>query len=230
MAKEEQKKTDTKKAAPAASGEVKKPRKKAGTGGNITAEISAVGETKISPKVVSRLQLKYKNEIIEKLRKELGLENTMEIPRLKKIVLNCGVKEAVTNPKSIDSTFNDLMIISGQKPVIRRAKKAIAAFKVRQGNPVAVSVTLRRARMYEFLDRLINVALPRVRDFKGISPRSFDGRGNYSLGLKEQIIFPEISYDKVDQIRGFTVTIETSARKNEDARALLTHFGMPFRK
>ena len=140
------------------------------------------------------------------------------------------MKEAVANPKVLDSTFEEIMAITGQKPVTTRAKKAIAAFKVRKGNAVGVMVTLRRARMYEFLDRLMNVALPRVRDFKGVNTKSFDGRGNYSLGIREQIIFPEINYDKVDKIRGMTVTIETTATTNEHARSLLTELGMPFRK
>jgi len=154
----------------------------------------------------------------------------MQVPRIEKIVVNCAVKEAVGNPKVLDSTMNEIMAITGQKPVMTRAKKAIAAFKVRKGNAVAVAVTLRRARMYEFFDRLVSIALPRVRDFKGISPKSFDGRGNYSLGVKEQIIFPEINYDLVDAIRGMTITIVTTAKNNEQARALLTEMGMPFRK
>jgi large subunit ribosomal protein L5 len=154
----------------------------------------------------------------------------MQVPRIEKIVVNCAVKEAIGNPKVLDSTMNEIMAITGQKPIMTRAKKAIAAFKVRKGNAVAVAVTLRRARMYEFFDRLVTVALPRVRDFKGISPKSFDGRGNYSLGIKEQIIFPEINYDLVDAIRGMTITIVTTAKNNEQARALLTEMGMPFRK
>ena len=145
-------------------------------------------------------------------------------------MINCAVKEAVANPKVLDGTFEEIMAITGQKPVMTRAKKAIAAFKVRAGNPVGVMVTLRRARMYEFLDRLMNVALPRVRDFKGVNNKAFDGRGNYSLGIREQIIFPEINYDKVDKVRGMTVTITTTAKTNEHARALLAELGMPFRK
>ncbi|OFZ22331.1 MAG: 50S ribosomal protein L5 [Bdellovibrionales bacterium GWB1_55_8] len=162
--------------------------------------------------------------------KEFQFKNPMQVPRLSKVVINCAVKDAVANPKVLDGTFDEIMTIAGQKPVMTRARKAIAAFKVRAGNPVGVVVTLRRARMYEFLDRLMNVALPRVRDFKGVGTKGFDGRGNYSLGLREQIIFPEINYDKVDKIRGMTVTITTTANTNEHARALLTELGMPFRK
>jgi len=154
----------------------------------------------------------------------------MQVPRLVKVTINCAVKEAVGNPKVLDGTFDEIMAITGQKPVLTRARKAIATFKVREGNAVGVMVTLRRARMYEFLDRLMNVALPRVRDFKGVNPKSFDGRGNYSLGIREQIIFPEINYDKVEKVRGMTVTVHTTATNNEQARALLTELGMPFRK
>jgi large subunit ribosomal protein L5 len=145
-------------------------------------------------------------------------------------VINCAIKEAVANPKVLDHAVEDLMLITGQKPVLTRAKKAIAAFKVRQGNAVGVMVTLRRDRMFEFLDRLMHIALPRVRDFRGVSPKGFDGRGNFSMGLREQIIFPEINYDKVDSVRGMTVTVTTTAKTNEHARALLTELGMPFRK
>jgi len=162
--------------------------------------------------------------------KQYQFKNPMQVPRLAKVVVNCAVKDAVANPKVLDGTFEEIMAITGQKPVMTRARKAIAAFKVRAGNPVGVMVTLRRARMYEFLDRLMNVALPRVRDFKGVNNKSFDGRGNYSVGIREQIIFPEINYDKVDKIRGMTVTITTTAKTNEHARALLAELGMPFRK
>jgi large subunit ribosomal protein L5 len=162
--------------------------------------------------------------------KEFQFKNAMQVPRVTKIVINCAVKDAVANPKVLDGTFEEIMAITGQKPVMTRARKAIAAFKVRSGNAVGVMVTLRRARMYEFLDRLMNVALPRVRDFKGVNPKGFDGRGNYSLGIREQIIFPEINYDKVDKVRGMTVTITTTAKTNEHGRALLSELGMPFRK
>ena len=162
--------------------------------------------------------------------KEFNFANSMQVPRLTKITVNCAVKDAVSNPKVLDGTYEEIMTITGQKPVLTRSRKAIAAFKVRQGNAVGVMVTLRRARMYEFLDRLMNVALPRVRDFKGVNPKGFDGRGNYSLGIREQIIFPEINYDKIDKVRGMTITIETTAKNNEHARTLLTEMGMPFRK
>ncbi len=162
--------------------------------------------------------------------KQFNETNPMAIPRLSKIVLNCAIKDAVANPKVLDTAMDEITAITGQKPVLTRSRKAIASFKVREGNAVGVMVTLRRARMYEFLDRLVNVALPRVRDFKGVSPKSFDGRGNFSLGLREQIIFPEINYDKVDKVRGMTITITTTARNNEQARAMLAELGMPFKK
>ncbi len=192
--------------------------------------IAAPGETKTSPSKMPRLKAHYAKHAIPALMKEFQFKNPMQVPRLRKITVNCAVKEAIGNPKVLDGTFDEIMAITGQKPVMTKAKKAIAAFKVRKGNTVGVMVTLRRARMYEFLDRLMNVALPRVRDFKGVNPKGFDGRGNYSLGIREQIIFPEINYDKVDKVRGMTITIETSAMKNEHARALLAELGMPFRK
>jgi large subunit ribosomal protein L5 len=179
-------------------------------------KIAGPGETKSSPSKTPRLKDHYKSKVIPALMKEFAFKNSMQVPRLKKITVNCAVKEA--------------MSITGQKPVTTKSRKAIAAFKVRKGNAVGVMVTLRRARMYEFLDRLMNVALPRVRDFKGVNTKGFDGRGNYSLGIREQIIFPEINYDKVDKVRGMTVTIETTANTNEHGRALLTELGMPFRK
>ncbi len=188
------------------------------------------GETKISPESEIGMKSHYEKVVVAALMKKFNYSSKMEVPRFEKIVVNCAVKEAIGNPKVLDSTLNDIMAITGQKPVMTRAKKAIAAFKVRKGNAVAVAVTLRRARMYEFFERLVNVSLPRVRDFKGVSPKSFDGRGNYSLGIKEQIIFPEISYDLVDSVRGLTITIVTTAKNNEHARALLTEMGMPFRK
>ncbi len=172
----------------------------------------------------------YKTKVVPALMKEFQFKSSMEVPRLTKVVINCAIKDAVANPKVLDGAIEEIMTITGQKPVLTRSRKAIAAFKVRAGNPVGVMVTLRRARMYEFLDRLMNVALPRVRDFKGVPTKSFDGRGNYSLGLREQIIFPEINYDKVDKIRGMTITIATSAKTNEQARAVLNELGMPFRK
>ncbi len=193
-------------------------------------KIAAVGETRASPSKTPRLAVHYKTKVIPAMMKEHQFANAMQVPRLRKVTVNCAVKEAVGNPKVLDSALDEVMTITGQKPVLTRAKKAIAAFKVRQGNAVGVMVTLRRARMYEFLDRLMNVALPRVRDFRGVSAKSFDGRGNYSLGIREQIIFPEINYDKVDKVRGMTITIETTATTNEHARTLLAELGMPFRK
>ena len=193
-------------------------------------KIAAEGELTVSPKYAVRMKTTYEKEVIPALMKQFGFKSVMQVPRISKIVINCAVKEAVGNPKVLDSTLNDVMAIAGQKPVMTRAKKAIAAFKVRKGNAVAVAVTLRRARMYEFFDRLVNISIPRVRDFKGVSPRAFDGRGNYSLGVREQLIFPEVSYDLVDSIRGLTITIVTTAQNNEHARALLTEMGMPFRK
>ncbi len=214
-------------AADAARAKAKKAKEDAAAS---AMKIAAPGETKTSPSKTPRLQTLYKTKVVPALMKENQFKNPMEVPRLLKVTVNCAVKEAVGNPKVLDGTFEEIMAITGQKPVLTKAKKAIAAFKVRKGNTVGVMVTLRHARMYEFLDRLMNVALPRVRDFKGVNSKSFDGRGNYSLGIREQIIFPEINYDKVDKIRGMTITIETSAKTNEHARALLTELGMPFRK
>lgn len=213
--------------AEAAKARAKKAKEEAAAS---AVKIAAPGETKVSPSKTPRLVTHYSQKAIPALMKEFQFKNPMQVPRLKKVVINCAVKEAVANPKVLDSTYEEIMAITGQKPVLTKSRKAIAAFKVRKGNTVGVMVTLRRARMYEFLDRLMNVALPRVRDFKGVNPKSFDGRGNYSLGIREQIIFPEINYDKVDKIRGMTVTIETTAKTNEHARALLTEMGMPFRK
>jgi large subunit ribosomal protein L5 len=161
--------------------------------------------------------------------KEFNYGNRMQVPRLEKIVLNVGLGEAIANAKLIDAAVEEVGVITGQRPVVTRAKKAIANFKLRQGLPIGVMVTLRQTRMYEFLDRLVNMALPRVRDFKGVSAKSFDGRGNYTLGLREQLIFPEINYDKVEKIKGMNITIVTTARTDEEARALLRLFGMPFR-
>jgi large subunit ribosomal protein L5 len=162
--------------------------------------------------------------------KKLDLKNPMEVPKITRIVVNAVTKDAVANPKILDNLTAELAMITGQKPVPTRAKKAIAAFKLRKGIPLGAMVTLRNKRMYEFLDRLVNVALPRVRDFRGVSPKSFDGRGNYTLGLKEQVIFPEINFDKVDKARGMNITFVTTAKDNEAARMLLTELGMPFRK
>jgi large subunit ribosomal protein L5 len=177
-----------------------------------------------------RLKDKYRSEIAPKLREEFGYENVHQIPRLEKVTVNVGLGEAVQNVKVVDHAVSDLTKITGQKPVITRARKSIAGFKLREGMPIGAKVTLRRDRMYEFLERLLNVALPAVRDFRGISPKGFDGKGNYTLGIKEQIIFPEIDYDKVDKIRGMNITLVTTADTDEEARALLRHIGLPFRK
>lgn len=180
--------------------------------------------------MAARLKDKYLKEIKPALQKELGLKNAMAVPRLEKIVLNMGLGEATQNVKVMDPLMTDLGLITGQKPVTTRAKKSIAAFKVREGMPIGAMVTLRGEKMYEFLDRLVSTALPRVRDFKGVSTKSFDGRGNYTLGIRDQLIFPEIDYSRVDKLKGMNVTIVTTAKDDQHARALLKHFGMPFRQ
>jgi len=179
---------------------------------------------------MNRLKEIYKEEIAPALFEELSLENVMQVPKVEKIVLNIGVGEALDNPKALDEAVRDLTTITGQRPVVTKAKKSIANFKLREGRAIGTKVTLRGDRMWAFLDRLVNVALPRVRDFRGISPDSFDGRGNYTLGLKEQLIFPEINYDDVDTVRGMEITIVTTADNDDQARALLTKIGMPFKK
>ncbi|MCS6298109.1 MAG: 50S ribosomal protein L5 [Nitrospira sp.] len=176
-----------------------------------------------------RLRETYRDQVVPALMKEFGYGNLMQVPRLERIVLNVGMGEAIQNVKLLESAANELGIITGQKPVTTRAKKAIAGFKLRQGMPIGAKVTLRSRRMWEFLDRLISLALPRIRDFRGISPKAFDGRGNYTLGLKEQLIFPEIEYDSVASIHGMDITIVTTARTNDEGKALLKHLGMPFR-
>ncbi len=176
------------------------------------------------------LKERYQKEISPALMKALGLENVMQIPRVMKVVVNIGLGEAMDNPKALDAAVIDLTTITGQKPVVTKARKSIANFKLREGRAIGTAVTLRGDRMWSFLDRLMNIVLPRVRDFRGVSPNSFDGRGNYTLGLKEQIIFPEIEYDKVDKVRGLEITIVTSATTDEQALALLQMLGMPFRK
>jgi large subunit ribosomal protein L5 len=179
--------------------------------------------------MATRLKERYEKEVGPTLLKEFGYKNRMQLPTLHKIVLNVGLGEAITNAKAIDAAVNDLRIISGQQPVVTKAKKSIAQFKVRTGMPIGAMVTLRGERMWEFLDRLLSIALPRTRDFHGVSPRSFDGRGNYTLGLREQLLFPEIDYDKIDKIRGMEVSIVTTARTDEEGRRLLQLLGMPFR-
>ena len=175
-----------------------------------------------------RLKEKYTSEVAKAMMEKFGYKNVMEIPKIEKVVLNMGIGEAVANPKVIDSAVADMTLISGQKPVVNRAKKSVAAFKIRAGMPIGAKVTLRGERMYYFVDKLFNVALARVRDFRGVSPKSFDGRGNYTLGIKEQLIFPEIEYDKVDKIRGMDIIIVTTAKTDEEARELLKLMGMPF--
>ena len=179
---------------------------------------------------MSRLQDFYRDTVVPKLRKDLGLDNPMQVPRITKITVNMGVGEAVADRKVVDAAAADMAKITGQKPLITKSKKAIASFKLREGLPIGCKVTLRGERMYEFLDRLITVAIPRIRDFRGVSARAFDGRGNYTLGVKEQIIFPEIQYDAIDQLRGMDITITTTAVNNEQGRALLEAFNFPFRK
>ncbi len=178
---------------------------------------------------MARLKEKYINEVQPILKEKFGYKNVMEIPKIEKIVINMGVGEATENPKALDGAVEDLTTIAGQKPVVTRAKKSVAAFKLREGTPIGCKVTLHGDRMYEFADRLINVAIPRVRDFNGVSPKAFDGRGNYTLGIKEQLIFPEIDYDKVDKVRGMDIVFVTTAETDEQARGLLRALGMPFR-
>jgi len=177
-----------------------------------------------------RMKEFYKNTIAPKLLREFGYKNPNQAPKLVKVSLNMGLGEAIQNAKILDSAATELAAISGQKPIITKARRSIAAFKLREGMPIGVTVTLRRDKMYYFLDKLINVVLPRVRDFRGVSPKAFDGRGNYTLGIKEHIIFPEIDYDKIDKIKGLNISIVTSARSDEEARFLLSELGMPFRK
>jgi large subunit ribosomal protein L5 len=179
-------------------------------------------------KYVPRMKEEYENTIRPALKDELGLSSIMQVPRIEKITLNMGVGEAKTDAKQLDAAMDELTIIAGQRPQIRKARKSVAQFKIREGMPIGAKVTLRGARMYEFLDRLVSIALPRIRDFRGLNPRSFDGRGNYSLGVREQIIFPEIDYDAIQQVRGLDVTITTSAETDEQARALLQALGLPF--
>jgi len=176
-----------------------------------------------------RLKEKYQNEVVPALEQKFGYKNIMEVPKVHKVVVSMGVSDAVQDPKTLDSAANDMALISGQKPIITRAKKSIAAFKLRAGVPIGCKVTLRGARMYYFLDKLFNAALPRIRDFRGVSGDSFDGRGNYTLGLKEQLVFPEVEYDKVDKIRGMDITIVTSARTDEEGLELLRLMGLPVR-
>ena len=179
---------------------------------------------------MTRVKETYQKEIIDGMVKKFGYKNVMQVPKIEKIVINMGIGEAKENSKVLDAAMNDLAIIAGQKPVTTKAKNSIANFKIREGMPIGCKVTLRGERMYEVLDRLVNLALPRVRDFRGVNPNAFDGRGNYALGIKEQLIFPEIEYDKVDKVRGMDIIIVTTAATDEEARELLAQFGMPFKK
>lgn len=178
---------------------------------------------------MARLKEKYRSEVVQAMIKKFGYKNIMEVPKLEKVVVNIGVGEAIQNSKAMDAAVGDLTTVTGQRPVITKAKKSIAAFKLRQGMKIGCKVTLRGDRMYHFVDKLFNIALPRVRDFRGVSPKSFDGRGNYSMGIKEQLIFPEIEYDKIDKVRGMDIIFVTTARTDEEARELLKLLGMPFR-
>jgi large subunit ribosomal protein L5 len=208
----------------------KKPRAPKGDKGHAAAENRPSAEApRHAAKERPRLRVRFEKEVAVALMKDLDLKNPMAVPRLNKIVVNMGVGEATQNAKLIDPAVNELGQITGQKPVVTRAKKSIAAFKVREGMPIGAMVTLRGDRMYEFFDRLVSIVLPRVRDFKGVSTKSFDGRGNYTIGLHDQLIFPEIDYAKVDKLKGMNVTIVTTARSDDQARSLLKHLGMPFR-
>ena len=177
---------------------------------------------------MDRLQEKYLKEVVPAMTEKFGYKNIMQLPKIEKVIINMGVGEAVGNPKALDSAVADLTIIAGQKPILTRAKKSLAAWKLRQGMPIGAKVTLRGLRMYQFLDKFMNVALPRVRDFRGVSDKAFDGRGNYAVGLKEQLIFPEIEYDKIDKLRGMNIVVVTTAKSDEEARELLKLMGMPF--
>jgi large subunit ribosomal protein L5 len=183
-----------------------------------------------TPTEKARLLVRYQEEIVPALVKEFRYGNAMEVPRLEKAVVNIGMGEAIQNGRAIDAASADIRQITGQQPIVIRARKSVAAFKLREGMPIGIKVTLRSRRMYDFLDKLINVALPRIRDFRGVDPKAFDGHGNYTLGLREQLVFPEIDYDKIDKLRGLEVCVVTTARTDEEGRALLTHLGMPFRK
>jgi large subunit ribosomal protein L5 len=198
--------------------------------GKAAAAAKEVAQERVKREKPARLRTLYNQQIKQKLQAELGIKNPMEVPRLVKITINMGIGEAVTNPKLLDSAVDELGAITGQRPVVTRAKKSIAVFKLRAGQKIGAMVTLRKDHMYEFLDRLVNFALPRVRDFKGVSPKAFDGRGNYTLGIREEIIFPEINFEKLDKAKGMNITFNTTAANDDQSRALLRHFGMPFRQ
>jgi large subunit ribosomal protein L5 len=209
--------------------EEKETKKKKGAAAEPAEPAGKPARPKLNNQASARLRFKYQKEVVPALMKEFGMKNVMAVPRLEKVVINMGVGEATQNAKVMDPAVAELQQITGQKPVVTKAKKSIAAFKVREGMPIGAMVTLRGDRMYEFLDRLMNVALPRVRDFRGVSTKSFDGRGNFTLGLHDQLIFPEIDYSKVDKQKGMNVTIVTTAKSDDHARALLKQMGMPFR-
>jgi large subunit ribosomal protein L5 len=210
--------------------EQKEQKPKKGAAAEATEQGSKPSRPKLNNAASARLRDKYKSEVVPSLMKEFELKNVMAVPRLEKVVINMGMGEATQNAKVLDPAVAELTQITGQKPIVTKAKKSIAAFKVREGMPIGAMVTLRGDRMYEFLDRLMNVALPRVRDFRGVSTKSFDGRGNYTLGLRDQLIFPEIDYAKVDKQKGMNVTIVTTAKSDDQARSLLKALGMPFRQ
>jgi len=204
----------------------KKPKRKAGGKVELAKPVTTTPQDRVEP----RLKKRYDTDAIPALMRQFNYKNKMQVPRIQKITVNMGLGEATQNAKMIESGMVEVTALTGQKPVVTRARKSIATFKLRAGEAIGVMVTLRRARMWEFLDRLIGFALPRVRDFKGVSPKAFDGQGNYTLGLKEQIIFPEIDYDKVEKVKGLNISIVTTARNDEEGRALLQHLGMPFRQ
>jgi large subunit ribosomal protein L5 len=210
--------------------EKKEKKAKAPADGQQAAPAAKAPPKPEEPAKPARLRVRFGQEVLPELMKELGFKNPMQVPRLDKIVVNMGLGEAINNGKIIDASVEQLASITGQKPVVTKARKSIANFKLRQGQSIGAMVTLRGDRMYEFFDRLVSVALPRVRDFKGVSPKAFDGKGNYTLGVREQVIFPEINYDKVEKIKGLNITVVTTARNDEEGRALLRHLGMPFRQ
>jgi large subunit ribosomal protein L5 len=231
MASEETEKKPKAEKAEKAGGEKaeKKPAKKGGDNRRSAQQQEAAPVITTEKVVAPRFQEKYAKDVIPALRKQFNYKNPNQVPRLQKIVVNMGLGAAVTNPKIIDAAVEELKAFAGQKPIVTRAKKAIATFKLRAGVPIGAMVTLRKARMWEFMDRLVSLALPRTRDFRGISRKAFDGKGNYTLGLKEQIIFPEINYDRIDAIKGLNISFVTTARTDEEGRALLQQLGMPFR-
>jgi len=229
MADDDKKKAGEKKAKPAGEGGGEKKKsggRKGGGPAQLAKPVTATPQDKVPP----RLKKRYESEVVAALTRQFGYKSRMQVPRVSKITINMGLGEAVANAKIIESGVTEITAIAGQKPVVTKARKSIASFKLRQGLPIGVMVTLRRELMWEFLDRLVTFALPRVRDFKGVSPKAFDGAGNYTLGLKEQIIFPEIDYDKVDKIKGLNISIVTTAQNDEEGRALLQQLGMPFRQ